>query len=125
MSNLHLLPIEVFVFWLASGERGISSNAMVSQITGRPVGRRFAGGDHPYDPSDFRRCEQMLRQVPLARLYLSAMRERSPKWAALADAWDELVALLESEVPGIFAGGQRGKAPKTYARMRELLDSAQ
>lgn len=115
------LKIENFVHWLASGERGISSEAIVSHLTGVKVGRYDTlGGDHPYDPDDFRRCERLLRSVPLARLAFPLMKSRSPIWSALVDAWDELVELGESEAPGVFDGRAYGSAPKMYARMLEL-----
>ena len=114
------MPIAAFTNWLAFGERGISSEAIVTHLTGVSVSR-YGSMYEPLDPSDFRRCEQLLRQVPLARLVFPAMSEVSPAWARLVDAWDELVALAESEVPGVFDGPATGySAPRTYARMREL-----
>ena len=117
-----LLKLEHFTHWLASGERGLSSEAIVSHLTGQQVGRRWGGGDHPYDPDDFRRCEMLLRAYPLARLAFPAMTSRSEVWARLVDAWDELVALGEEEVPGIFSGPARGRAPRMYARMRQIRE---
>lgn len=116
-----LLKLEHFTGWLASGERGISSEAIVSQLTGQPVGRRWFGGDHPYDPDDFRRCEILLRTYPLARLVFSAlMPSRSPVWAALVARWDEIVALIEEEAPGVFTGRREGQsAPRAYALIKE------
>lgn len=119
-----LIPLEYFVHWLASGERGISSEAIVSHLTGEEVGR-WSGPDHPRDPSDFRRCEVLLRNYPLARRAFPAMKSRSAVWARLVDAWDELVALGEEEVPGIFDGPAHGRAPRMYARMRELREGEQ
>lgn len=123
------LPMTVFTSWLAQGERGLSSEAIVSHLTRQRVGRRefstFAA-DYPHDPDDFRRCELLLRQVPLARLmFASAMPSRSPEWAALVASWDEIAALLEAEVPGVYDAIPWGsKAPKSYALMRQLLDGA-
>ncbi|TFC59456.1 MULTISPECIES: hypothetical protein [unclassified Cryobacterium] len=120
-----VLPLENFTGWLANGERGVSSEAMVSHLTGANVGRRYGGGDHPYDPSDFRRCEMLLRRVELARLVLPQMATRSPEWAALVAHWEELVTLAESEVPGIFDTDRaRGAAPLTYKRMKDLFAEA-
>ncbi|KHJ74672.1 hypothetical protein [Rhodococcus sp. Chr-9] len=117
-----LLKLEHFAHWLASGERGISSEAIVSHLTGHQVGRPWAGADHPWDPDDFYRCEMLLRAYPLARLAFPAMKSRSEVWARLVDAWDELVALGEEEVPGIFSGPARGRAPRMYARMRQIRE---
>lgn len=118
-------PIREYVgaAWLANGERGLSSNAMYARFTGKAA--RGAHGDHPYDPADFRRCELLLREVPMFRDYLPMMADVSPEWAALVDHWGELVALAESEVPDVFTRSCRdGRAPLTYARMKELFAEA-
>lgn len=120
-----------FASWLASGERGISSEAIVSQLTGHRVGRRRWPDDHPHDPDDFRRCEMLLRAYPLARLtFPEAMKTRSEVWARLVEHWDELVELIESEAPGAFRGSVgiartgMGRTPKAYALIRQLVGRA-
>jgi hypothetical protein len=65
---------------------------------------------HPGDPWDLRRCLTISPSPPMN------MRHASPQWGVLVDHWRELADLLESEGDGW--------APKTYARMRELLDRA-
>lgn len=123
-----LLDLSHFTSWLASGERGISSEAIVSQLTGSQVGRGWSGDDHPYDPGDFRRCEMLLRAYPLARLVFPAlMPARSRVWARLVEHWEELVELIESESPGAFdrAASHGRSAPKAYALMCELRQAAQ
>ncbi len=50
---------------------------------------------------------------------VSVMLGASPEWDALVDRWDFLVGLLEEEID---SGGRR--APKTFAAMREVLESA-
>lgn len=117
-----MLGVDEFREWLESGERGSSSETIVSVLTGVPISPRL---DHPYDPADFRRCELLLRAVPAARAEFHRMSEVSKTWAGLVEAWDELVALGESEVPGIFLLGRRagsGSAPLMYRRMRDILD---
>lgn len=123
-AQIPLIDIRAFASWLANGERGISSKAIVSGVTGTPVGRSYGFPTHPVDPSDFRRCEVLLREVPEARFALPLMSAVSPVWAALVAHWDELVALAESESPGMFVRFLRkGRpAPKTYARIRELVE---
>lgn len=76
---------------------GLSAHAIIS-----------GGTDHPHDPSDLLRCLNVSRCAP------KHMRSRSLEWAALVDHWDELRDLVEAEKP-------TGRAPRTYARMRELL----
>lgn len=117
------LPIGLFASWLAGGERGLSSECMVSTLTGVPVSRFGSTSDFPRDPSDLVRCEKLLRTVPLARPYLPTMATVSDTWAALVEHWDELVGLIEEEVPGAF-GGAEGMAPRAYERMRELRGSS-
>lgn len=112
--------------WLATGSRGLSSEALFSMTTGLDIRggsslHRFREGwRHPYDPDDFQRCERMLRAVPEARSNFAAAKT-TPEWTVLIDHWDELVALMQDELPGIF-DGQHGRAPRSYARMQELLD---
>lgn len=121
-SLLDLLPLGVFSSWISYGERGLSSEAIVYRLTGVHLsGRHWSGKDHPADPSDFRRCEILLREVPLARVVFSAMRDVSPTWARFVDAWDDLVALAEEECPGIFDGAANGRsAPRLYAQMQDV-----
>jgi hypothetical protein len=121
------LPLTVFTEWLAFGERGISSEAMVSQMTGRQIGRSYSGWDHPFDCDDFKRCEKLLRQVPLARVFLPQMAVRSVEWARLVAAWDEIVASIEDEAPGLFDGASgRGRGvPKSYALMKAVLSGSE
>lgn len=115
------LSIGAFTRWLATGERGVSSEAIVARLTEDDLWPPSRGGNHPYDPGDFRRCELLLREVPQARPMLWRMQAESPEWAALVDAWDELVALAESE--GVFTSSY-WYAPLTYARMRQIIDGA-
>ncbi len=105
------------VDWLASGERGDSSNAIVKALTGLLPYSHWP--TEPYDSSDFRRCEMLLRAVPSLRADMPHMAERSPVWARLVEAWDDIVAVAEIEFPGVFDGGHGGAAPHTYALIRE------
>ncbi|GAB7082343.1 hypothetical protein [Megalodesulfovibrio paquesii] len=112
------LPMEA-IQWLANGERGLSSNALFTRLTGvDALGRdkkwwRF----HPLDPADFRRCVLLLETVPGFREKLPLMCDVSPQWAALVAHWEELEALLVDEYP-------TGFAPKTHECMREILMEA-
>jgi hypothetical protein len=102
------------VQWLAGGERGISSDAMVEQLTGMATSDWRRVQDWPVDPSDFRRCQKLMDQVPTLRPLLPRMADRSPGWAALLMVWDEVATLVAEELPS-------GRAPKAYALMRRTL----
>ena len=112
-----VLPIGLFAVWLAAGERGLSSEAIVQRLTGIKVntGRDEGAVEPPHDPSDFRRCVELLESVPPARTYLPLMADVSPQWARIVDAWDELENLLSEE-----EHRTDGKAPRLYRRLKQL-----
>lgn len=103
--------------WLRTGERGISSEAIFSHLSGIPVSGRW-GLRAPQDPSDLRRCRLLLEAVPAFRAELHRMAEVSEEWTALVERWDELCATMDEEAPEWREG--RGSAPETYALMRAL-----
>ena len=121
MTGDEVLPLGYFTNWLASGERGLSSEAIVSHLTGMPVGRDPRPHSYPLDPSDFRRCQLLLTTHPLAAASFGRMREVSPQWHRLVDAWDEIHAVIEVEVPG-YVSSNRGSAPKAFQLMRSVID---
>ncbi len=107
--------------WLKHGERGASSEAIFGKMTGISVGQNHGFRNNPADPSDFRRCEMLLRVVPEFRDRLPEMSSVSPVWAKLVEHWAEIVELMNSEVPGVFDNTWvRGKASKTYELMNSL-----
>lgn len=111
---------EAAVRWLATGERGLSSNTMFTHLTGLQAG---SGEVHyPHDPSDLRRCLLLLEQVPSLREKFPSMAEVSPQWAALVKVWPELVALAEQEAPEWRA--RKGVAHQLFDKMQEVLKSA-
>lgn len=88
------LPLEMFAAWLANGDVGFSSLAIVQRLTGITMtvnGTREHGcEDTPKDPGDLRRILGMFDMVPSARAYLSLMRDVSEDWKNIIDHWDEL-----------------------------------
>ena|SRR5690625_2869373 len=103
--------------WYQFGEKGVSSETIATYLT---TGRTPRLALEPSDPADFRRCEKLLRAVQTLRPHLHKMGELSASWKRLVEHWDELVELLETEVPRVFEGQGRGMAPKTYERISEL-----
>lgn len=112
-----VLPLELFTEWLAGGERGLSSEAIVQRLTGVPIntGRPEGATETPSDPSDFRRCVELLEQVPEARPHLRLMADVSPAWERITANWDDLENLLAMEMRR-----PDGKAPQLYARLHQL-----
>ena len=83
--------------WLATGERGLSSEAIALTTLGLgPTGWRASW---PLDPADLRRCLLLLEQVPETRERgLLVLAKRCPRWAALVNVWDRLSETLRSEI---------------------------
>jgi hypothetical protein len=73
------------------------------------------GHDVPCDPDDFGRCYRLLRLFPTWRARLGEVSAKYPRWKPMVDAWDELTALYEEEIPKHY-----GPAHKLYARMLQL-----
>jgi len=119
MPNFDISPQAIE--WLASGERGSSSEFMFYVLTGIPVGGSRPYVPHPSDPDDFKRCEKLLRQCPEFRGKLGYMRCTSGVWNELINNWDKLVDLIEEECPGVLSGDCRyGSAPMAYHFMKNL-----
>ena len=97
--------------WVGNGDTGTSSLTIWSVLTGYPSPHgRY---DVPHDPDDFGRCYRLLQVMPLWRSRLVEVVEKCHDWTPFVDAWDELTALYEEELPNRIA-------PKLYARMQEL-----
>lgn len=105
------LGLDSVSIWLRNGDRGMSSNAMCKRIFGVPTS---SGIDHPHDPGDLDRCLKFLDAVE-AHDKIELMRDVSPEWAALVDAWNEIVGEFREEM-------KAGKsAPRTYDLMKKAL----
>lgn len=106
------------VNWLAGGERGISSDSIVSHIWGLPNPRRVG---HPLDPDDFKRCLMLLDASPETKARLAEMAAVSPQWKSLVENWDSLERIFVTEVGGINWPNRRMRAPLTYASMNQCF----
>jgi hypothetical protein len=102
--------------WLRGYDTGISSLAIFEVMTGKPDGQNAKRpGNHPHDPDDFGRCFRLLERFRDWRDRIGEMSAISPQWGTLARHWPELEELYRKESSNM-------KAPRLYARMRELLD---
>ncbi len=108
--------------WLINGEVGVSSKTICSVMLGTVDTSRddaWCEYSHPHDPDDFMRCRLLLKRIPEWRSELHRVAEIFPSWRYLVEYWDELDALYEEEVPN-----DKGRAPRLYARMNELIEKA-
>lgn len=106
------------VMWLATGERGLSSETLFTFTTGVDA-EGYHGHNYPHDPADLRRCRQLLKDCPELVSCLPRVAAAGPEWAALVARWDELCAVMDEESPE-----WKGRAPKTYALMKEIINGA-
>lgn len=106
--------------WLAGPDNGISSRTIYGALHSSGGYHRWPGGEVstsvPLDPGDFGRCYRLLKLFPAWRARLPEVAAMHPEWRGLVEAWDELTALYEEELP-------TGKCPKLYARMQMIIDS--
>ena len=99
--------------WMFAGNTGSSSKAIAAKMAGIDCGETC----HPYDPSDLRRCVELLEAVPEAKKRFEEMREVSPDWYRLVTAWDTLTESLKEEM----TTRDDYRAPETYKMMKAVL----
>ncbi len=103
------------IAWLTNGDTGNSSKAIWGVMMGRDVsGGRAGWTTTPADPQDFGRCYRLLKVMPSWRARMPEVAACYPEWKPLVDAWDDLTALYEEELPA-------GRCPKLYDRMQALV----
>jgi len=108
--------------WLVDGERGESSNALFTRLSG--INAVMEHGDrtaHPFDPADFRRCHLMLQAVPSLGRRLHEAKDLSPTWAALIGQWERLCKLFDEEAPDWRERNSHWKAPRLYDEMQSII----
>lgn len=91
--------------WREKGERGISSDAIASHMTGGASGRM----DAPHDLDDVRRCILLLGHVPEWRDRMPEMASH-PEWERIAPRWAELERAYLSDSPGLDGGSPAAAA---------------
>ena len=102
--------------WIASGDRGASSETIVTKLAG--IDLAHGCSCEPHDPSDFRRCLLLLDAVPELKSKLDKMKEVSNYWRLLIENWNELEKMYHEEKSS-------GRAPKLYEKMKLLRREAQ
>lgn len=111
---------EAAAIWLATGERGNSSETMFTHLTGVNA-NRGTKNSHPYDPDDLRRCLLLLDQVPELKAEFPRMASVSPAWRRLVECWSLLSTALIEEW-GDIRNPQKGvRAEKTYTLIKNAI----
>lgn len=82
--------------WILSGDRGRSADALFTACVPH-VPLTLETGAVPSDGADFNRCALLQAAVPECS-DVSAVATASPKWAALARAWDALLAARSEDL---------------------------
>lgn len=106
--------------WLASGERGISSNSIFTHLTGINALESWSS-HHPHDPDDFRRCRLLLEQVPELKEQFQRMATASKAWAGLVRNWDSICEQMNREIPDWRKPPRGSSAPNTYKLIKLSL----
>ena len=109
---------EALILWLANGERGVSSNTIVTHLTGIYTLGPYQRRSHPYDPDDLRRCRLLLEAVPELEANFANMATCSGVWGKLVLHWQELCDLMDREAPRWRE--REGSAVAVFRRMEKL-----
>ena len=104
--------------WLASDDRGLSSDWMAHIMFGVPNSRPWGDGAYPHDPSDFGRCYRFLEAVPGARSRLDMMRDSGRIWNAYITHWKMLETLYLEELPS-------GRCTGLYKLMNDISEKGE
>ena len=101
--------------WLASGDSGLSSEAIFFHMIGATNFRKT----HPLDPGDLGRCLRLLEAAPEWKARMPEMASVSKGWALLVPHWNVLAKLMDKEVGIDWSKGKR--ATTTYHAMKNIL----
>lgn len=106
------------LIWLAGGDSGMSSEAIVHHMLGMEC-----DGSYPHDPADLGRCLRMLELFPEWKPRIAEMAVYSKAWKTLANRWDALSALMSEEVGIDWKKGR--SAPRTCDAMQSAISGRQ
>jgi len=84
------------VTWLLQGEVGESSKRLLCAGLGIPV--KWSMDTYPHDAGDFRRCVQLLAEMPDLKYRALARLRNNVGWKDLIPCWDALTQVLEIEL---------------------------
>lgn len=121
MSRIDIAEHRAALRWLASGDTGMSSRAIL--YAALQIAREDGHGNEcPFDPDDLGRCLRLLRRLPWARRGLDRLARRCPVWKRLRAHWVELAKSMDGEVGIDWSKGRIARG--TYDRMKAVLGDA-
>jgi hypothetical protein len=111
--------------WLASGDTGSSSKAIMLWLSARQTEKTF-GPSVPSDAGDLGRCLRLLGRIPEWKSRMPEMTGAGGYWPTFARRWDEIVAQFMEDCGGNVPAkwGEWPDTSKTYALMRQVMDEA-
>lgn len=101
------------ISWLATGERGMSSETMAFTALGQKCEVH-----HPLDPADLNRCIKLVRSCPSVKERFNDIACLNAEWNTIINHWDELEKMFIDEVG--YDWSKSDSAPNTCRRMKEL-----
>lgn len=105
--------------WLASGDTGSSSKAIMLWLGAGKTGGNW-GPDTPSDVGDFGRCIRLLECIPEWKERMPEMAGAGGLWPTFSKYWPDLTATYLAENGGTFpAKGSSEKCPRTYAMLKQ------
>lgn len=106
--------------WLASGDTGISSKAIMLWLSAGVTDKTWGAGT-PSDPADLARCLRLLERIPEWKDRIGEMAEAGGMWPTFARRWAEMEASFIAEAGGALpAKGANWSAPQTYQLMKNV-----
>lgn len=79
--------------WIVKGRVGISSKTMWAVLQGIEY-----TGDKPYDPDDFSRCYEFVKQCNITEQDLKKISITLPYWEPYIENWQKLTEMYEQNV---------------------------
>lgn len=105
--------------WLLTGERGVSSNAIVCLA----LGSKFDvfGNRTPSDAGDLRRCLLLLEAVPTLKPYLTTVvANSSPEWKNMVESWSLLTKIFTETYPNYLSANPTWRAPECNEKLGRI-----
>lgn len=97
-ADMKLNETQRIQWWLKYGERGTSSETMLSLCTLVTITKEYG---YPKDPNDFDRCYRLVEAVPEIRGRLNGLKNFGKEWANIVDNWDKLEGMLLEQRNGV------------------------